>query len=248
MSVEPIFDAMKRAVEDPKMGPELAKRAKGVIVYAIGDDVWTADLKSASPSIYRGEPRDGAKPDLRVTVAANTFLDLAMGKLKAQAAFMRGLVKIRGNMALAMKLDGLINAARAAGFDAAPGPAAAAPSATAVPASAGAAVFDALREALKDQGAELVKKVAGVIEFNLTKPDTVWTLDLKSGNGSLVEGKGAGRADLTITVSDSDFADLASGKLKAQAAFMRGKIKVRGSMALAMKLSSVFEAARKAKL
>jgi hypothetical protein len=49
-------------------------------------------------------------------------------------------------------------------------------------------------------------------------PDTGerWFLDLKTGGGSLVTGEGAGSADLTVTMGDSDFFDVSMGKLNAQ--------------------------------
>lgn len=75
-----------------------------------------------------------------------------------------------------------------------------------------------------------------------------WTIDLKNGSGS-VTNKAADKADIVITVSDDDFVALAEGKLNAQQAFMQGKIKVKGNMALAMKLNTVMAAAKpKAKL
>ncbi len=68
-----------------------------------------------------------------------------------------------------------------------------------------------------------------------------WNLDLKSSSPSLTEGTKP--ADVTIIVNDDDFVAIAQGKLNAQQAFMKGKLKVRGKMPLAMKLSVVFSAA-----
>lgn len=84
-------------------------------------------------------------------------------------------------------------------------------------------------------------------QFNIG-PDAVYTIDLKNGNGS-VTNKAAEKADIIINVSDDDFFALSAGTLNAQQAFMQGKIKVKGNMALAMKLNTVLAAARpKAKL
>ncbi len=84
------------------------------------------------------------------------------------------------------------------------------------------------------------------VQFNVGS--AVWTIDLKNGNGS-VKNSAAEKADITINVSDDDFAALAAGTLNAQQAFMQGKIKVKGNMALAMKLNTVMAAAKpKAKL
>ena len=45
-----------------------------------------------------------------------------------------------------------------------------------------------------------------------------------------------------MTTSDENFAKLASGSLNPQSAFLSGKIKIQGSMALAMKLQPVMSA------
>jgi putative sterol carrier protein len=40
-------------------------------------------------------------------------------------------------------------------------------------------------------------------------------------------------------MADTDFVDLATGKLDGTAAFMSGKLKIKGDMGLAMKLQSI---------
>ena len=238
---------MNRAITGAD-GAALARRVNGVIVYKVGDETYTADLKSERRA-YKGDFK--GKPDLTITVKPADFMSLAEGKLKPQAAFMRGKIKIKENMGLAMKLSTVIDAARKAGFEAPSAAPAAASGSSAASGSAstpGTAAFAALEAALGDQGEALVRKVKGIIDFKLTKPESAWRLDLKTGKGTLTQGAGAGRADLTLTVSDADFAALAAGKLKPQAAFMRGKIKIKGNMGLAMKLQGVFAAARPSKL
>ncbi|PAA69637.1 hypothetical protein BOX15_Mlig019370g1 [Macrostomum lignano] len=46
----------------------------------------------------------------------------------------------------------------------------------------------------------------------------------------------AGKADVTITISDQDLVQLMLGKLNPQQAFFSGKLKMQGNMGLAMKL------------
>lgn len=60
-------------------------------------------------------------------------------------------------------------------------------------------------------------------------------LDLKKGEVYEGQPKG-GKADTTLTVSDSDMVDIAFGKLQAQAAYMRGKLKIKGNIMLTQKL------------
>ena len=51
-------------------------------------------------------------------------------------------------------------------------------------------------------------------------------------------------ADCTIVVSQGDFEDLARGRLDPAMAMMRGKLKVRGDMTVAMKLQPILARAR----
>eukprot|EP01047_Picozoa_sp_COSAG01_P062557 COSAG01_NODE_7973_length_2968_cov_8.650052_2_plen_151_part_00 len=63
--------------------------------------------------------------------------------------------------------------------------------------------------------------------------------------GWVVEAIACVQADLTVTMKDDVFMDIAAGTLKPQTAFMRGKLKIKGSMGLAMKLQGVIDVARK---
>ena len=51
-------------------------------------------------------------------------------------------------------------------------------------------------------------------------------------------------ADCTIQVSQDDFEDMARGRLDPAMAMMRGKLKVRGDMGVAMKLQPILARAR----
>ena len=89
----------------------------------------------------------------------------------------------------------------------------------------------------------MVKKVKGIILFVIKDTKEEYTVDLKKGSGKMTKGK-EGKPDLTITVSDADFASMADGKLNAQAAFMSGKLKIKGNMGLAVKLGPIIDDAR----
>lgn len=58
---------------------------------------------------------------------------------------------------------------------------------------------------------------------------------MKNGNGK-VEFNGKSAADVTLQTSDQDLMDLMAGTLNAQKAFFQGRLKIKGNMALAMKL------------
>lgn len=66
-----------------------------------------------------------------------------------------------------------------------------------------------------------------------------WAVSLANDTVTVTEGK-AEKANITLTISASDFLDLIAGKLNGQAAFLTGKLKIQGDMTLALKLQSVF--------
>ena len=97
---------------------------------------------------------------------------------------------------------------------------------------------DNLPNTLKKKGDE-VTKVNAIYQFDITG-DTggKWWVDATKSGGEVGEGENDG-AKCTITMADSDFVDMVTGKLNGQMAFMTGKLKVKGDMSLAMKLGSV---------
>ncbi|KAL1513978.1 hypothetical protein ABEB36_003309 [Hypothenemus hampei] len=95
--------------EQVKADPNRAKSIGGVFLYKItqnGKEVkqWTMDLKNAK--VYEGTPKDKASTTL--TISDEDFLLLAEGKLQPQQAFMKGKLKITGNIMLAQKLAPLL--------------------------------------------------------------------------------------------------------------------------------------------
>jgi 3-hydroxyacyl-CoA dehydrogenase/3a,7a,12a-trihydroxy-5b-cholest-24-enoyl-CoA hydratase len=111
---------------------------------------------------------------------------------------------------------------------------ASAPAAASGGASASARVFEALRGYVA-QHPELVGKVANVYLFKLTQPDSTWTLDLKSGAGSVQEGA-QGKADCTLELTDADFLAMTSGKADPQKLYFGGKLKITGNVMASQKL------------
>jgi multifunctional beta-oxidation protein len=115
-------------------------------------------------------------------------------------------------------------------------------------------VFTAIQKGLttlpSDEKTKLVKKTNAVFAFAITSADKKtqsWFVDMKNGEGSV--GIGATKADMTVSVADKDFLDLAAGSLQPQKAFMSGKIKIKGNMGLSNKLEAVLKlAAPKGKL
>jgi 3-hydroxyacyl-CoA dehydrogenase/3a,7a,12a-trihydroxy-5b-cholest-24-enoyl-CoA hydratase len=106
------------------------------------------------------------------------------------------------------------------------------------------ALFEELKKRISSNP-ELVKKVKGIIQWNVTKNGKMlgqWVLDLKTGTGAVIEGSSSSlKPDCTITVSDDDLIGLAAGKLNAQQLFMKGKLKVTGNIMMTVNLDKLFK-------
>ena len=106
------------------------------------------------------------------------------------------------------------------------------------------ALFNEISKRVSDNP-ELVKKVKGIFEWNVTKGGKTaghWTVDLKRGTGCVTPGLcKQGKPDCSITVDDDDLASIASGKSNPQQLFMKGKLKVKGNIMLTTKLAQLFK-------
>ena len=81
----------------------------------------------------------------------------------------------------------------------------------------------------------------GVVLFALTGTDesNSWTVTLEHGELKAEEGETA-PPDVTITLQAQDLIALANRELNPIAAFMHGRIKLDGNLALAMPLQNLF--------
>ncbi|XP_039302654.1 peroxisomal multifunctional enzyme type 2 isoform X2 [Solenopsis invicta] len=98
--------------EKVKENPGEAKKVNAVFLYNITDNgkqasEWTLDLKKGE--VYKGKPKSG-KADATLTVEDKDMVEIALGKLNPQMAFMRGKLKITGNIMLTQKLKTLMDA------------------------------------------------------------------------------------------------------------------------------------------
>ncbi|XP_022112490.2 peroxisomal multifunctional enzyme type 2 [Pieris rapae] len=94
-----------------KENPDKAKSVGAVFLYNItsnGKTVkqWTLDLKSAI-GVYQGEPKS-CKADTALTVSDEDMIEIAAGTLSPQVAYLKGKIKISGNIMLAQKLGPLL--------------------------------------------------------------------------------------------------------------------------------------------
>jgi putative sterol carrier protein len=65
-----------------------------------------------------------------------------------------------------------------------------------------------------------------------------WKVDVDDGKVSVSEG--GGDADTTISATEETFEKIARGEQNATAAYMTGKLKIKGDMGAAMKLQKLF--------
>jgi putative sterol carrier protein len=89
--------------------------------------------------------------------------------------------------------------------------------------------------------ADAAKGMNAVIQFNLSgEGDNAgqYHAVIKDGTLQVAEGTHAS-PNMTMTMAGSDYVDMTTGKLNGQMAFMQGKLKIKGDMALALKLQQI---------
>ncbi|XP_077331463.1 hydroxysteroid dehydrogenase-like protein 2 isoform X3 [Lithobates pipiens] len=101
-------------------------------------------------------------------------------------------------------------------------------------------VEDTFKAIGKSINEEAVKSVQGIYQFLLSgaEPGT-WYMDLKNDKGAVGKGEPSVKADVVMSLDSEDFVKMFTGKLKPTMAFMGGKLKIKGNMALAMKLEAL---------
>ncbi|NXC76609.1 HSDL2 protein, partial [Anhinga anhinga] len=109
--------------------------------------------------------------------------------------------------------------------------------APAKPLSPVAETFRVIQGAISE---EYVRTTQGVFQFELSGDEGgTWYIDLKTEGGSAGLGKPPVTADVVMSMSSADFVKMFTGKLKPTLAFMSGKLKIKGNMALAIKLEKM---------
>ncbi|XP_032531775.1 hydroxysteroid dehydrogenase-like protein 2 isoform X2 [Chiroxiphia lanceolata] len=110
-------------------------------------------------------------------------------------------------------------------------------SAPAKPSGPVAETFRVIQGAMTEEN---VRSTQGVFQFELSGDGGgTWYIDLKNKGGSTGFGKPPGTADVVMSMSSADFVKMFTGKLKPTMAFMSGKLRIKGNMALAMKLEKL---------
>jgi putative sterol carrier protein len=98
-------------------------------------------------------------------------------------------------------------------------------------------VFDAMPSRFKpDQAGDM----RATIQFDLSgEGGGQWHVTIADRKLAVNAGQAAAPS-LTLTTTASDYLSIINGELKPMAAFMQGKLRVRGDMPLLMKIQSLF--------
>jgi putative sterol carrier protein len=97
--VKMIFEGMANNFQ-----PDKAAGVKATIQYDItgeGGGQWNAVIADGACAVNEGT---SDSPNMTLTMDAQDWVDMIMGKLDGQQAFMTGKLKIKGDMSLAMKM------------------------------------------------------------------------------------------------------------------------------------------------
>ena len=98
-------------------------------------------------------------------------------------------------------------------------------------------VFDGMRQSFQ---ANKAKGVHARYQWELSGPNGgEWWIDVKDGTYQMGKGK-IDNPSVTFITSDADWVAMSNGKLKGTWAYVTGRLKVRGSQAVARKLDEIF--------
>ncbi|KAF8795061.1 Peroxisomal multifunctional enzyme type 2 like protein [Argiope bruennichi] len=201
---------------------------------------WTLDLKNGPGSVYRGTPKND-KPDCTFILEDDIFTKIMDGSEDPQRAFMSGKLKITGNVLASQKLQAIWENPEEEDEKMSFAPYKGEEPPIAMKADF---VFEAFAERLHEEP-ELAQKIKVVYHWNVLqsgKKGSEWTVDLKSGSGSIYRGPPkSGKADVTLTMEDEDVILMMLGKLNPQRAFMTGRLKIKGNIMLTQKLNQLWQ-------
>ncbi len=238
-SVEPTSaDVLAAVSQFLAENPGIAEKAQTVFQLNLSDpsSVWTIDLKAGTAGA--GET---AKPDATLQLSDADYVALQKGEADPIKLFSSGKLKVAGDMMAVNKLEALLKmpfdlvldkaAARASGGTLATPP----PTAHEASEPLAPKLFEALGKRLEEQPS-LADEVGAVLQFYVRDPDSQWVVDLKNQPPALKTGETDG-ATTTITIDDSDLAELSSAETTTQSLFQRGKLRIDGDMQPAHRLN-----------
>ena len=83
------------------MRNEMLKKVNSVFVLEIDGSQYVLDFKNGAIQKSEGS----AKGDVTIVLKEKDLVDIVAGKTSSQTAFMKGKLKVKGNMMTALKLD-----------------------------------------------------------------------------------------------------------------------------------------------
>ncbi|MFH1654180.1 MAG: SCP2 sterol-binding domain-containing protein [Pseudomonadota bacterium] len=94
---------------------------------------------------------------------------------------------------------------------------------------------------IKKRASEVKKLGDVVIAIEMTDLNNqTWLIDCRNSPPSVKAGT-MENPDLHVSLASPDFIEIYEGRLKAESAFFTGKIKLKGSMGLAMRLGTIIK-------
>jgi 3-hydroxyacyl-CoA dehydrogenase/3a,7a,12a-trihydroxy-5b-cholest-24-enoyl-CoA hydratase len=219
--------------------PATAEKVKTTFLFNLSSptSAWTIDLSTPPGTVSEGV---AGKAACTLEMSDADFMAMATGQADAMKLFSTGKLKITGDVMASQKLGFLKKLTPEMVFaetkkrTGAGGGAAASAAPAGVPADyvpTTADVFAVIEEYLK-QNPDLAPKVATTYLWKIGS--SAWTLDLKTGGGSVKEGGDS--ADCTLELTEADFLDLTQGKADAMKLFTTGKLKISGNVMASQKL------------
>ncbi|XP_008061420.1 SCP2 sterol-binding domain-containing protein 1 [Carlito syrichta] len=102
----PVFEDIRHHIRE--VGAQLVKKVNAIFQLDITQDgktalQWTIDLKNGSGDMYPGSARLPA--DTVFTIPEPVFMELVLGKMNPQKAFLAGKFKVSGKVLLGQKLE-----------------------------------------------------------------------------------------------------------------------------------------------
>jgi 3-hydroxyacyl-CoA dehydrogenase/3a,7a,12a-trihydroxy-5b-cholest-24-enoyl-CoA hydratase len=244
-----------------KAGAEAVPQAKTIFAFKLKspDSVWTLDLKNGTGSLAQGEP---IPAECTFEIADRDFMDMVSGASDPMKLFTTGKLKISGNVMASQKLAPILKrvdpndvmaaarkrsgASATASACACAGSGGAAVEAVAASASAGGGdsiaapvptssdIFGGISRYIA-KTPDIAGRIKTVFAFKLKDPASVWTIDLKNGNGAVLAGESV-PAECTLELADADFMDMCTGKADPMKLFTTGKLKISGNVMASQKL------------
>jgi putative sterol carrier protein len=101
-SAQEVFDAMPG-----RINPEYVKGINAQLQFDLSGEGGGQWVVAIADGKLTTEPGTAPNPNVTVSTSANDYLAIINGELNPMNAFMQGKVKVKGDMALVMKLQSL---------------------------------------------------------------------------------------------------------------------------------------------